>query len=66
MSQIRKHKGIIVFFLILTTLVFAKSSSFVAFTSSGFKHQNYVEKSSPNHVSSIVFTKNTKQDPRSF
>lgn len=61
MSEIRKHKGIIVCFLILTILVFAKQSSFVGFSSAGIKNENTVKKCTHNHISSIVFTKNTKQ-----
>ena len=62
MSEIRKHKGIIVCFLILTILVFAKqSSSFVDFSSSGFENENSVKESTHNHFLSIVFTKSTKQ-----
>jgi hypothetical protein len=59
MSEIRKHKEIIVFFLILTMVVFAKQSGSYVHFSAGYKI-NSVKESHYKHIPIIAFTKEIK------
>lgn len=61
MSGIRKYKGILIYFLILTILVFVKQSGFYfSFTPYDYDVEDSIKAKPDNFASKIVFTRDIK------